>query len=205
MIYTENEKEKSLGLEFVSFSDRLREIARVFERAASSDFPEQIKGAAHLLEDTFRKGKKVLIFGNGGSAADAQHLCGELVVRFQTNRRALPAVALTADSVVLTACGNDFSYDRVFARQIEALGQPGDIAFGISTSGSSANVVQALRVARDLGLKTVLLTGNRVGAAAAEFSDLVMAAPSETTARIQECHLAAYHLICEFLDKLFQG
>ncbi len=203
MIDTEMEGVNALDCERKPFAAaRLQQIARMFEAASNSAFPEEIEAAARLLGAAFNNGRKLLIFGNGGSAADAQHLCGELVIRFQTERRALPAVALTADSAVLTACGNDFCYERVFARQIEALGQPGDVALGISTSGSSPNVVQALQVARKLGLKTMLLTGSRAGMAA-QFSDLVMAAPAGTTARVQELHLAAYHLICEFLDNLF--
>src|SRR5207248_418308 len=140
------------------------------------------------------------VFGNGGSASDAQHLCGELVVRFRKDRRPLPAIALCTDAAVVTACGNDYSYDVVFARQIEALGQPGDIAFGISTSGNSVNVIEGLRAAKSLDLSTMLLTGASRGSACS-YSDLILAAPGNTTARVQELHLASYHCICDIVEQ----
>ncbi|HLH44630.1 MAG TPA: SIS domain-containing protein [Bryobacteraceae bacterium] len=181
---------------------RLAEIAQMFWQAAECAFPQAIEAAAAAIGEAIEKGGKVLAFGNGGSAADAQHFCGELMVRFQRERRALPAIALVSDAAVLTACANDYEYEEVFARQMEALGKPGDIALAISTSGESANVVRALEVARRQGLQTILLTGAEAGAAA-RFADLVVAAPAAATARIQELHLAAYHLICERLDARF--
>lgn len=187
-----------------SVADRFLEIGKMFENASQSAFPEAVAEAARLLGDAYERGGKLLVFGNGGSAADAQHLCGELVVRFQKNRRALGAIALCCDAAVMTACANDFAYVEVFARQIEALGRSGDIALGISTSGSSPNVLKGLQTARSLGLQTILLTGQRALENAAQF-DLVLAAPGSNTARIQELHLAAYHMICELIDDRFCG
>jgi D-sedoheptulose 7-phosphate isomerase len=140
-------------------SARFRDLAALYRETAESDYPNQVERAAHLIADAFERQKKLLIFGNGGSASDAQHLAGELVVRFQSERRALPAMALSADSAVLTACANDFSYADVFARQIEAFGSAGDVALGISTSGKSPNVIRGFEKARAAGLTTMLLTG----------------------------------------------
>jgi len=181
---------------------KLAEIGELFQQAAASGYPAQIEQAAVAIGDALATGHKLLAFGNGGSATDAQHFCGELVVRFQTHRRALAAIALVSDSAVLTACANDYSYREIFARQIEALGQPGDVAFALSTSGSSPNVIRALEVARERGLVAILMTGPHPGPAR-EFCDLVVAAPGDSTARIQEMHLAGYHLIAELLDLRF--
>lgn len=183
---------------------RFHELANLFRETAESDYPGQVETAAEMIADAFERGNKLLIFGNGGSASDAQHLAGELVVRFQTARRALPAIALAADSAVLTACANDFSYADVFARQVEAFGCPGDVAFGISTSGKSPNVLRALDTARTAGVTTMLLTGPSNAHTRAMF-DLVLSAPGNCTARIQELHLASYHLICELIDRRFSG
>ena len=185
-----------------TLATRLAEIGELFEQAAASEYPAQIERAALLIGDALQQGHKLLAFGNGGSATDAQHFCGELVVRFQTHRRALAALALVSDAAVLTACANDYSYREVFARQIEGLGQPGDVAFAISTSGSSPNVVRALEVARSQGLTTILLTGLNPGPAR-DCCDLLISAPAGNTARIQELHLAAYHLISELMDVRF--
>jgi D-sedoheptulose 7-phosphate isomerase len=185
-----------------SVSARFEEIGRIFTSVANSTFPAEVEQFASLLVTTFQSGKKLLVFGNGGSASDAQHLCGELVVRFQKNRRALPAIALCCDSAVVTACGNDFAFKDIFARQIQALGAPGDVALGISTSGNSPNVAEALKAARELGLTTALLTGAQFGEAR-NFCDIVLAAPAPSTARIQEIHLAAYHSICELVEAQF--
>jgi D-sedoheptulose 7-phosphate isomerase len=185
-----------------SLAARLAEIGESFQQAAASEYPAQIERAAAIIGDALASGHKLLAFGNGGSAADAQHLCGELVVRFQTDRRALAAIALVNDAAVLTACANDYSYREVFARQIEALGQAGDVAFAITTSGNSPNVIRALEVARERGLSTILLTGSNPGPAR-ESCDLLLAAPGSNTARIQELHLAAYHLIAELMDARF--
>ena len=188
----------------LSVSERFREIGSTFERAARSSFPEAVAEAARLLGDCYEQGGKLLVFGNGGSASDAQHLCGELVVRFQKNRRALGAIALCSDAAVMTACANDFAYVDVFARQIEALGRTGDVALGISTSGSSPNVLKALQTARSQGLRTILMTGQKAIENAADY-DLVLAAPGGNTARVQELHLAAYHMICELIESRMFG
>lgn len=154
--------------------------------------------AAHVHE-CLGRGGKILLFGNGGSAADAQHVAAELVGRFARDRAALPAVALTADSSVVTAVANDSGFDCIFARQIEALGQPGDVAIGITTSGGSANVLEGFKSARGRGLRTVALTGED-GRALAGWVDVVVVVPSSDTARVQECHLVLEHVLCEAVE-----
>ncbi len=149
--------------------------------------------------DTLRAGGKICFFGNGGSAADSQHLATEFVVRFTRNRQALASIAFTTDTSILTACANDFGYEQVFARQVEGLCQPGDIAVGISTSGTSANVVKGLEAARARGVKTFSFTGENVGPCG-DLSDLALAVPSPVTARVQECHLIAGHLLCDIAE-----
>lgn len=145
-------------------------------------------------------GGKILFFGNGGSAADAQHLAAELVVRYRINRRPLAALALTTDTSLLTACSNDFSYDDIFARQIEALARPGDVAIGISTSGHSANVLKALDTARGMGVVAAGLTG-RDGGAMRGLCDPLVVVPSDVTARIQEMHILLGHVLCDALER----
>jgi D-sedoheptulose 7-phosphate isomerase len=147
-----------------------------------------------------RAGRKILFFGNGGSAADAQHLAAELVVRYQRNRRALPALALTCDSSILTAHSNDFGFESLFARQIEALAQPGDVVVGISTSGKSANVLAGLKAAKAGQCVTVAFCGSQ-GGPCLELADLNFQAPSELTAHVQECHLMAGHILCGFIEE----
>jgi len=147
-------------------------------------------------------GKRIFFFGNGGSAADAQHLAAELSVRFARNRRGLPGISLTADSAVLTACGNDFGFEQVFARQIEALGQSGDLAIGLSTSGNSPNVVLALKCALRKGMTAAALTGSS-GGQLARIADPVILIPSENTATIQEIHILLGHILCAHIDALF--
>lgn len=146
-----------------------------------------------------RAGNKILFFGNGGSAADAQHLATELVVRYAQDRPAIAAIALTTDSSALTACGNDLGFERVFARQIEALGRPGDVAVGISTSGRSANVIEALRTARAQGLAAAALSGGD-GGALVGLADPVLIVPSRATARIQEMHILLGQMLCNALE-----
>jgi D-sedoheptulose 7-phosphate isomerase len=180
----------------------LEESKSSFDAAIDSHFPEQLAGAASAIIGALSRGHKLLIFGNGGSASDAQHWAAELVVRFRSNRRALAAIALSSDSTILTACGNDFGFSEIFARQIEALGTRGDVAIGISTSGNSPNVVKALQSARNRGLTNILLTGSTRGAAI-DYCDILVAAPSTTTARIQELHMAAYHTICAIVETHF--
>ena len=155
--------------------------------------------ASAVIREAQAAGGKLLIFGNGGSAADAQHMAAELVNRFQRERDALAALALTTDTSLLTSIANDYSFARVFVRQIEALGRPGDVALGITTSGASASVVSALEAARSRGLKTIALTG-RDGGAAGRAADIHVNVPHESTARVQEVHLTLIHAICELVE-----
>lgn len=152
------------------------------------------------IAECLRGGGRVLAFGNGGSAADAQHLAGELVGRFQRDRAALSAIALTTDPSVVTAIGNDMGYEAVFRRQVEAHGRPGDVAVGITTSGRSPNVVQALQLARERGLVTVGLTGNGGGRLAGLVEYLIDVPPAET-ARIQEVHAMVVHVLCQVVEE----
>jgi D-sedoheptulose 7-phosphate isomerase len=155
--------------------------------------------AAQAMSEAVRSGRKLLVFGNGGSAADAQHLSAELVGRFQKERAALPAIALTVDSSILTSVANDYSFKQVFARQIEALGQPGDIAFGISTSGESPNVLAGLQTARARGLRTIALTG-RDGGSIGPAAEIHVNVPDQNTARVQEVHMTLLHVMCEVIE-----
>lgn len=142
------------GAAVMPVKERLLEIAKPFDRAAQSGYSAAIADAARIIGDAFEQGHKLLAFSNGGSASDARHFCGEFVVQFEKKRLALPAVALCCDVAVMTACANDLGYSEIFARQIQALGNAGDVAFGISTSGKSANVLRGLEVAGELGLST---------------------------------------------------
>jgi len=161
---------------------------------------QTVVAAAEAIIRSLAGGGKVLAFGNGGSASDAQHLVAELVGRFEHERRGLAAVALTADSSVLTAIANDYGYARVFARQIEALGNKGDVAFGISTSGRSPNVALALAAARARGLVTIALTGRDGGELGSEV-DIHLNVAEDSTARIQEVHRTVLHAICSLIDQ----
>jgi phosphoheptose isomerase len=162
----------------------------------------RIVAAAELMRDALLAGKKILLCGNGGSAGDAQHIAAELVGRFVLERRGLPGIALTTDTSALTAIGNDYGYERVFSRQVEALGQPGDVLVAITTSGGSPNVVAAAAAARAAGMKVIGLTGAK-GASFVASCDAGVAVPSLVTARIQECHIAIGHLLCEIVDAAF--
>jgi D-sedoheptulose 7-phosphate isomerase len=162
-----------------------------------------VEEACRLVADAALSGRTTFSFGNGGSATQAQHFAAELVVRYRHDRRALPAAALTADIAILTACANDYDYSVVFARQIEALGKAGDVAFGLTTSGKSPNVLKALEAAKAKGMKTVLLTGERGRAEAARW-DVGVVVPSTRTAHIQEIHLAVIHLVCHFVEEELQ-
>jgi len=178
---------------------------------AQQDFAEAATDRlVQLVEwtiETFRSGGKLLIFGNGGSAADAQHMAAEFVNRFKISRRPLPAIALTTDSSVLTSIGNDFGYDLVFAKQIEALGKPGDLVLAISTSGNSPNVVKAVEAARERGIRTAALTGGtgRPGGALGPLVDLLLNVPADSTPHIQEAHLWAEHMVCELVEREMFG
>lgn len=160
---------------------------------------ERFPAILGLCRDAVQAGNKLLFFGNGGSAADAQHLAAELVVRYRHDRRAIPAIALTTDTSTLTAGANDLGYDRVFSRQVEALARPGDVAIGITTSGRSPNVLAALEAAREMGVRTVAFTGAD-GGDLARLVDEVLIVPSRVTARIQEMHLTFGHLLCGALE-----
>ena len=165
---------------------------------------EKILLAAEKMAQAFRAGNKLLVFGNGGSAADAQHLAAEFVNRFRLERPPLPALALTTDTSILTAVANDYAFAQVFSKQILALGQEGDVALGISTSGRSENVFQGLAVAKEKGLFTIGLGGGD-GGRLLEVSDLLILVPSQETPRIQEAHLFFIHLVCELVEEVLFG
>lgn len=184
-------------------ADLFRQVASNMSRVAESSYVEAVDRATDLLYESFAAGQKLLVFGNGGSSADAQHLTAELVGRFALDRKALPAIALTTNQAILTAWSNDHSFADVFARQIEALGAPGDVAWGISTSGTSPNIVNGLRRARERGLRTIGMTGQ--GGDVAELCDVLLAVPLNSTARIQEVHLVTYHGICAALERRLFG
>jgi D-sedoheptulose 7-phosphate isomerase len=160
--------------------------------------------AGRVTADAMKQGRKLMVCGNGGSAADAQHLVAEFVSRLTIDRPALRAVALTTDTSILTAIGNDYSYDNVFERQVEALGQAGDVLLAISTSGNSRNCVKALKLAKSMGLITVAYTGNH-GGAMSELADLNVIIPSDTTMNIQESHLALEHIFCMVVERFYFG
>jgi len=159
-----------------------------------------IAAVAELIVKAMRQGRKLLLFGNGGSAADAQHLAAEFVGRFAIERAALPAFALSVNTSCLTAIGNDYGFDQVFARQIEAFGKSGDVAVGISTSGNSANVLLGLAKAKEIGLTTIALTGDSEGKMKND-ADYCVCVPSSETPRIQECHILIGHVIAELVEK----
>jgi D-sedoheptulose 7-phosphate isomerase len=166
---------------------------------SSSEVVLTVAKVSEILVSAFKQGNKVLLFGNGGSAADAQHIAAELVGRFAFDRPALPALALSVNTSCVTAIGNDYGFDQVFSRQIEALARPGDVAIGISTSGNSANVVRAMSVARKMGLRTIALTG-RTGGTLRNTVDHCICIPSDESPRIQECHILIGHIISELVE-----
>ncbi len=159
-----------------------------------------IAKAVEMLTTVMAQGRKLLVMGNGGSAADAQHFAAEIVGRFKLERRALPAIALTTDTSILTALGNDYGFDRIFVRQVEGLAQAGDVVVGISTSGNSPNVSAAMAQARVMGCRTIGLLG-RDGGCIRDEADLALVVPSDDTPRIQEGHLTIIHIICDLLEK----
>ena len=160
----------------------------------------EIVAAAEAIAEAFKAGRKLLLFGNGGSAADAQHIAAEFMNRFLIERPPLPAIALTTDTSVLTSIANDYAFDEVFSKQLKALGKKGDVALGITTSGSSGNVLKALRAAKKLGMTTIALTGD--GGKAASLADIPLQIPSRSTPRIQEAHIAVGHILCDLTDTL---
>ena len=161
---------------------------------------EGLLEVAKVASSTIKAGHKIMLCGNGGSAADSQHIAAELIGRFEKERRSMAAVALTTDTSALTAIGNDYGYDQVFARQVEGLGQSGDLLIGISTSGNSKNVVKAMEVAQSKGIRTVALVGDKPEGAMQAIADYVLAAPSTNTARIQECHILIMHTLCQLVE-----
>jgi len=177
------------------------------KEAFAKESTETIVTAADWIRETFEDGGKLLIFGNGGSAADAQHMAAEFVNRFLINRRPLPALALTTDTSILTSIGNDFSFDHIFAKQVQALAKPEDLALGISTSGTSANVAKAMAAAREKGLRTIALTGGtkNPGGDLTATCDLILNVPSDSTPHIQEVHLWVEHLLCEMVETTMFG
>jgi len=185
-------------------------VKRIFRESSQlkelflRDNLDRIIQLVDAITGALKKGNKILLFGNGGSAADAQHIAGEFVNRFLIERPPLPAVALTTDTSVLTSIGNDYDFSEIFSKQIRALGQEGDIAWGFSTSGTSVNVIKALEAAKKKGLVTIGLTG-RDGGGVGLISDYHLNVPSNVTPRVQEIHIVISHAICELVDwKLFQ-
>jgi D-sedoheptulose 7-phosphate isomerase len=183
---------------FTRVVSSLHEGAGLWIRVAQ-DCSRTIVEAASLIAECLRSRGKLLLFGNGGSAAHAQHLAAEFVGRFVLERKALPAIAFTTDSSILTAVGNDYGFDQIFARQMEALGCPNDVAIAISTSGNSPNVMEAVRTARKQNVKTIGLAGND-GGMLAKSVDFPITVAAENTARIQECHIAIGHILCELAE-----
>jgi D-sedoheptulose 7-phosphate isomerase len=186
---------------------RIRAIfaeASVVHAATAERSAPAILTAAEAMRDALARGGKIVVFGNGGSAADSQHFAAELVGRFRVARQALSAIALTTDTSVITSIANDFSYEQVFVRQIQALGRVHDVAFAISTSGRSRNVLDALAEARRRQMITIAMVGARTDGVAA-VADIIIAIPAESTARVQEAHRTAMHAICELIEDHFAG
>ena len=186
------------------------EIVQIFQESADLKLrfirqnAELLNQVVKIVVNAFKAGNKILLFGNGGSAADAQHIAAEFINRFLIERPPLPAIALTTDSSILTSISNDYGYVDSFSKQIKALGKEGDVAIGISTSGSAANVIKAVKVAREMGLKTVGLTGMD-GGELARIVDHAIVVNSQVTPRIQEVHITIGHVLCEMVDRmLFQ-
>lgn len=173
------------------------ELLRVLD-GLTDEFYASVERAARLVQNTFALGRKVLICGNGGSAAEAQHFSDEMVGRYKTNRQSYPVISLTADSATITCIGNDYGFAEIFARQVEAYGQPGDVLIGLSTSGNSKNVLRAVQVAKDRQMSVIALTAPR--GELRNLADVSIESPSATTARIQEIHLHVIHLLSEYFE-----
>jgi len=182
---------KAIEQEFTSHLQTIQKVIGTME--------EDLEKASVLLVETLQRGNKILLCGNGGSAADAQHIAAELTGRYKTERRGLPGIALTTDTSALTAIGNDYGYHRIFDRQVEALAQKGDVLIGISTSGNSENIVSALTLAKEIGCSTLSFTG-RDGGAMNEVCDINLVVPSNDTPRIQEMHILFGHTLCQIID-----
>ena len=166
---------------------------------------DDFKEFLDLVIKTLKKGNKIILFGNGGSASDAQHIAAELVVKYKKKRRSIPAISLSTDTSTLTAIGNDFSFNEIFSRQIESIGKPGDIAIGITTSGKSKNVINALKLAKKKKITSVILTKKKYPnkKQIEKVSDLILGVPADETARIQELHILVGHLMCAVIDEIF--
>jgi D-sedoheptulose 7-phosphate isomerase len=183
-------------------AEHFRRSCETLSRAADdADLRAEIHAIAASITAAFRAGRKLLIAGNGGSAADAQHIAGEFLSRLNFDRNPLPAIALTTDSSVLTAIGNDYGFDRTFERQVRGLGQPGDVFIAISTSGRSANVIAALKAAREAGLTTIGLTGSAGDGPMQSLCQHCLAVPAAETALIQQIHIVAAHAICGLVER----
>lgn len=180
--------------EFLGHLETIKNVIETME--------EPLEKASFLAVETLKRGNKILLFGNGGSAADAQHIAAELTGRYKTERRGLPGIALTTDTSALTAIGNDYGYDRVFDRQVESLANKGDLLIGISTSGNSKNVINAFNIGRELGCNVIGFSG-RDGGAMNELCDVNLVVPSNDTPRIQEMHILFGHTICQIIDDNF--
>ncbi|MDD2365333.1 MAG: D-sedoheptulose 7-phosphate isomerase [Desulfuromonadaceae bacterium] len=173
-----------------------KEVVNRIEKELSPQIAEMI----NMILATFGRGGKLLVMGNGGSAADAQHFAAEIVGRFKMERAALPAIALSTDTSILTAIGNDYGFDKVFSRQVEALAAVGDLVIGISTSGNSPNVIKALELARERGCATAALLG-KDGGCIKDISDLAIVVPTDDTPRVQEGHITIIHIVCDLVEK----
>ncbi|MDK9717097.1 MAG: D-sedoheptulose 7-phosphate isomerase [Trichlorobacter sp.] len=178
---------------------QLQDHQALFQKI-ESELAAPIARLAERLIETFSIGNKLLIMGNGGSAADAQHFAGEIVSRFRMERPGLPAIALSTDTSIITAIGNDYGFERIFSRQIEALAVPGDAVIGISTSGNSANILKALEVAREAGCTTIGLLG-KDGGSIKQVCDIPLIIPSNDTPRVQEGHITVIHILCDLIEQ----
>ncbi len=178
--------------------NRFKESADVKSRFLKENLPKLLE-TIKVISQAFEAGNKLFFFGNGGSAADAQHLAAEFVNRYIMDRPPLPAVALTTDSSILTSVSNDFAFNEIFSKQLRALGKEGDVAIGISTSGNSTNVLKAFEVAKEMGMKTVALAGND-GGALAKMADIPLIVSSTSTPRVQETHILIGHILCEMVE-----
>ena len=189
-----------IGTTFRDLVLRSAEASIEAKRGLVRDLMPALEQAGTLLVDAYRAGRKAIFFGNGGSAADAQHMAAEMEGRFAFDRKPLPALALHANASTLTAIGNDYGYEQVFSRTLRAHAAPGDVAVAITTSGTSKNVLAAARLKGELGIKVIAFTGAN-GAALAPYADVVIAVPSKDTPRIQEAHIFAGHVLCEWVER----
>ena len=199
-INTMTKKSKQISIALSQIEDNI-----ALKEKIKSELSEKIVRFAEILSNCLKKGGKILLCGNGGSAADAQHIAGELVVRLKSSskRKALPAIALTVNSSVLTAAANDFGFEKVFSRQVEALGKKGDCLLAFSTSGESSNVNSAIKTARKIGMKTLALSGKN-GGGMIKIADFSIIVPSSETQRIQEVHILIGHIICDLIERDFE-